>query len=416
MLVFVSASLALPQSLDQRQFNAAPSSRSQMARWSITRVRVAVRKQVSLEPPSGIPKDAILAGEETESLHLANDLSVQLENGSAVAFALSTLGEPSSVHVRYRMDGRDQAWQDAAPGQRDINYSHLAPGSYRFHLQRAGLSGQWQEEESDVTVYVDPPWWQSRWVKTAAIALAAVGVWLVYRLRTHRQNIALQARLAERVKERTKLAREVQDTILQGAQGLILVLEGISMKLEESDPHRQELETALAGAQRSLGEVRDVVEELQAPPIPVERIEDVLRDLWCRSCAASKARFSIKCQGRPRRWSDFDTSEAIFVATQAIQRACAAPRTRNIDVRISFRTSELKLEIWNDNIGEHDSEPVENDWGLSAMRRRAALCEGTLTFERTRPSGTRLTLTLAARPSIVAPLLSWTRIKAALRL
>lgn len=362
-----------------------------------------------------IPNELVNKGGSVEKRQLPVDPSIHLADGSEIAFVLSDIADSARARFRYRMDGRDQSWQAPMPGQTDIDYSNLSPGNYRFHLQYAGTTGQWNDEERDVTVYVEPSWWQSPWARSAEVALGFITVWFLYRLNKHRQSIVLRARLSERVKERTRLAREVQDTILQGAQGLILIIESISMKLDESDPHRRELDAALTGAQRSLGEVRDVVEELQASPVPVERIEEVLRDVWRRSCATSRARFSIKCHGRPRRRSDFDTSEAIFVATRAIQRACATPKTRNIEVRISFARTEMKLDIWNDNFGEHDFEPVEYDWGLSAMRRRAALGDGTLTFEKTRPNGTRLTLTLTDRSAVAAPVLSLAGIKAVFR-
>src|SRR5262245_2696998 len=49
-----------------------------------------------------------------------------------ISYTALSFSTPQKVRFRYKLDGRDQAWQDAGT-RRQVFYSDLAPGQYRFH-------------------------------------------------------------------------------------------------------------------------------------------------------------------------------------------------------------------------------------------------------------------------------------------
>ena len=67
-----------------------------------------------------------------------------------------------------------------------------------------------------------------------------------------------------RLRERDRLARELEDALVQNAQGLILNVHGIVKNLSATDPMRQQVEQALDRADEQLSEDRDRVQDLRA--------------------------------------------------------------------------------------------------------------------------------------------------------
>ena len=68
-----------------------------------------------------------------------------------------------------------------------------------------------------------------------------------------------------RLRERERLAREVEDALVQNAQGVILNVHAIVKNLPSSDPLRQKVEQALDRADKQLSEDRDRVQNLRPP-------------------------------------------------------------------------------------------------------------------------------------------------------
>ena len=68
---------------------------------------------------------------------------------------------PQKIRFRYRLDGRDDAWQE--PGtRRQAFYNDLRPGTYRFHVIASNNDGVWNEEGASLEIVVAPAWYQTR--------------------------------------------------------------------------------------------------------------------------------------------------------------------------------------------------------------------------------------------------------------
>jgi hypothetical protein len=108
-------------------------------------------------------------------------------------------------------------------------------------------------------------WWHTWWFKTAFTALVLLIVWCLhwYRLRQVAQQY--NARLEERLGERTRIARELNDTLLQSIHGLMLHFHYACEALAEDDPARPILKAALQRADTLIVEGRNRVQLLLGP-------------------------------------------------------------------------------------------------------------------------------------------------------
>jgi ligand-binding sensor domain-containing protein len=121
---------------------------------------------------------------------------------------------PENVQYRYRLDGFDHEWAAASPSTRAV-YTNLSPGTYCFRVISSNSEGIWNSAEAKFSFQIDPYIWQTFWFRSAALLLASAGLVGIYRFRLHQLTTQLNARFEERLAERTRIARELHDTLLQ---------------------------------------------------------------------------------------------------------------------------------------------------------------------------------------------------------
>lgn len=142
-----------------------------------------------------------------------------------------------------------------------------------YRLHRVGA------EEGDATVIL-PPWWKSWWFTAALGALLLLLAWAIYQRRLRQIARQFDIRLEERVNERTRIARELHDSLLQGFQGLMFRLQAVRELL----PHRlveavEHLDGALEQGDEAIVEGREAVQGLRASAAVGTGLESSLKAL-----------------------------------------------------------------------------------------------------------------------------------------
>src|SRR5215813_304734 len=160
------------------------------------------------------------------------------------------LRSPDRIRFKFRMENFEQDWTDA--GQRRVAYyTNLPAGNYQFHVMAYEMDDPRNASEQTLSIEWRPHFYETAWF-LALCALLGLGVaWLWYRL--HVRN--LRQRFAAVLEERNRLAREKQDTLIQGCAGVSALLEAASSAREVSPSISDEL------LDRARNEVRATVDE-----------------------------------------------------------------------------------------------------------------------------------------------------------
>jgi ligand-binding sensor domain-containing protein len=125
---------------------------------------------------------------------------------------------PQKVRFRYKLEGRDTTWQE--PGtRRQAFYSDLRPRKYRFRVIACNNDGLWNEEGATLDFSVAAAWYQTNWFRASCVVVFLVLLWGIYRLRVQQLQHQFAIGLEARVNERTRIARELHDTLLQELSG-----------------------------------------------------------------------------------------------------------------------------------------------------------------------------------------------------
>ena len=150
----------------------------------------------------------------------------------SINYTALSMVAPERVHFRYMLEGQDSEWREVV-NKREVQYSNLSPGNYRFRVAASNNSGLWNDAGDVLDFSVAPAYYQTNWFR----ALCAVGflalLWAAYQLRVRQLHHQFDMMLEARVGERTRIARELHDTLLQSFHGLLLRFQTASYLLPE---------------------------------------------------------------------------------------------------------------------------------------------------------------------------------------
>ena len=311
---------------------------------------------------------------------------------------------PEKVRFRYRLEGRDRDWQDAG-NRRQAFYTDLDPGNYRFRVIAANNSGVWNEEGASLDFSVAPAYWQTNWFRAACTAALLLALWALYRLRLRQVARTFSARLEERVGERTRIARDLHDTLLQSFQGLLLRFQTVyEMLPARPDAARVVLGSAIDQTANAITEGRNAVQGLRASTLETNdlalAITSLGEDLAAGARASESVAMSVEVEGSPPTLQPIVRDEIYRIAAEALRNAFRHAGAKQIEVQLRYDPRQLRLRIRDDGKGIAPeylaSGGRAGHFGLRGMRERAELMGGKLTIWTAPESGTEVELTIPA--------------------
>ena len=176
-----------------------------------------------------------------------------------------SLTAAEKVRYRYRMDGVDTDWRELT-AVRQALYTNLRPGHYTFRVIAANNDGVWNESGASLAFVIPPAFVQTGWFIALCVAGGAAVVWALVRLRVRQVRRRLEERMDDRLNERTRIARELHDSLLQGFQGLMFRLQAVRQLLPERPGDAAKfLDSAMQVGDQAIGEGRDTVQNLRSP-------------------------------------------------------------------------------------------------------------------------------------------------------
>jgi len=250
-------------------------------------------------------------------------------------------------------------------------------------------------------IRVLPPWWDTWWFKVAVGALLVLLGWAAYRYRMREVARQFNIRLEERVRERTRIARELHDSLLQGFQGLMFRLQAVRDLLPgRAEEAGSELEKALDRGDEAIADAREAVQDLRSTSLVESDLEHALKALREELGSAAHLAFRVIVEGKQRELAPLLRDDIYGVAREAVRNAARHANARNIEAEIEYGQSDFSLRIRDDGDGI-DRDVLargrrEGHWGLQGMRERAEQMGGRLNVWSERKAGTEVELVIPA--------------------
>ena len=302
---------------------------------------------------------------------------------------------PEKIQFKYKLEGHDREWQEAG-NRRQAFYTDLPPRNYRFRVMASNNSGVWNEAGASLDFSVAPAYYQTTWFRAAIAAFVLALLWGLYRLRLYQVAREYNMRLEERVSERTRMARDLHDTLLQSFQGLMLRLQLVDDLLPEGRA-KKELEQTLERADQAIAEGRSTVYDLRSSTTVTNELPEAVKALGEELATRDSAAFHLVLEGETRNLHPIVRDEIYRIAREALRNAFSHSRARNIETELTYRERVFRLRIRDDGVGM-PSEILEGGrpghYGLPGMRERARQIGGKLEIWSGARTGTEIELSV----------------------
>jgi signal transduction histidine kinase/streptogramin lyase len=344
-----------------------------------------------------------IANSEPPTLPEIRELTLPYSrNTLSAGFAALSYKNSMSNRYRFRLVGLEEQWNAVGSDRRVAAYNSLPPGRYRLEVQGATGNGPWSATKT-LVLTIQKPWWQTVHFRVAVGLLLLAIVWFAYWRRLQQVTRRFEIRLEERVAERTRIARELHDSLLQGFHGLMFRLQAVRNLL----PHKAEdaalaLDEALDRGDETVGQARDAVTELRTFASGEPDLEAALRTmtqsmpLFARADAPA---CRITVEGQPRVMIPLVRDETLQVAREAFRNAVLHAQAKSVEVEVRWGAERFSLLVRDDGQGLDASvitQGREGHWGLQGMRERTRQVGGSLEIRSGSARGTEVELSIPA--------------------
>lgn len=329
--------------------------------------------------------------------------SVQIPGGRqriTFRFTALNLSVPEQVRYRYMLEGFDTAWSEPV-AQREAMYTNLNPGKYRFRVIASNPDGIWNGEESALNFEVAPLFWQTRIFRAAALLGCAGIILAFYRLHMRQLAKRLNLRFEERLAERTRIAQELHDTLLQGFLSASMQVHVAADGLPSDSPAKPTLTRALQLMRQVIDEGRNAVRGLRSSSSSSLNLEQafsqVKQEFVPDGEGKSQIGYRVIVEGEQRPLHPLLRDDIYRIGREALINAFRHSRARKIEVELRYSPSQLRVVIRDDGCG---IEPTilrsgrEGHWGLPGMRERAERMGGRFHVYSSATAGTEVELTV----------------------
>ncbi len=328
------------------------------------------------------------------------------QNTLSLEFAALSYADPDRTRYRYRLERLESEWHEVASTQHFARYSRLAPGEYTFQVEARTNRGNWTEKGAEVRIVILPPLWATSPFRVSYILAVGLIVWLIWHLRVRQMAKQLNLGFEERLGERTRIARELHDTLLQSFHGLMFRFQAArNMLPRRTEEAMEALDNALDRTEQAIAEGRDAIHDLRGSTVVTNELaqavtalgNEMSHELASQGSAHGSAKFHVAVEGPPRDLHPILRDEIYAIAREAVRNAFRHAQAHDIEAQITYNGSSFQLRIRDDGKGIDPAIVAEGragHYGVPGMRERARRIGGKLDVWTGTGAGTEIELNI----------------------
>ena len=359
--------------------------------WVITTSGVAVVNASSTTAHFQLPDvsiDAVLADdrrlESTPDLRLPAGVSrLQLDYNAV------SLRAPKKVRFQRMLEGLDEQWVDD-DRERRATYAALPPGHYLFRVRARIAGADWPEDSTAWEFDVPPAFYETSWFLLACLGTLAIAGWGAWALRVRQ----IHTRFALVMGERSRVAREIHDTLLQSLVGLGLHLDNVSDELVQSrssETVRGRLRSIRKQVESSVVEARQSIWNLRKPQQTWPEFCEALREVGHRVTENAPVRFTTRVHGAVSPVPGVVQEQILRIVQEAINNAVHHSEATRIRLDVYGTKRSVRVRISDDGRGFEIDQAMTHangHWGITFMHERALQVGGQVDVMSSPAQGT----------------------------
>ena len=345
---------------------------------------------------SGAPATIGAGGPLAHSIAYTDRIVLNHEmNIFSLTFAGLRYLSPESNRYRYKLEGLDGSWYEVGSDKRRATYTTLPAGAYTFRVQAATARGVWNEPGTSLRIVILPAWWETWWFRAIYIALFVFAIWLAFMARVRQ----LTMRMQERVNERTRIARDLHDTLLQGLVSASLQLEVADRQISADATAKPVVQRVSQLLRLLIDESRRKVRGLRLQRSQEETLERALTQISDDLAAPRKVKYQLVVEGTARSLLPLVREEIYRIGAEALANAFRHAGASAVETVLEYAQDHFRLLVRDDGQGI-DPQVLkagrEGHFGLSGLRERAEKIGARLKVRTAAGAGTEIDLLVPA--------------------
>ena len=286
-----------------------------------------------------------------------------------VSFGSEYLGPAQQVLLMYRLVGVDESWIISL-NSHQAEYSNLSAGTYKFELRASDRAQPDRWKTTTCLIVVPVIWYRAPWF-FGAFAIGVLGsVFLGYFL--HLRRVRYGFRLI--LEERSRMAREMHDTLIQGCNGVAMLLEAEASSRNGSGDSEL-LSVARAQIRATVSDAREALWNLRQSHTDANYVRNTIESI----AEHARSFFDVPVEVRfPRKLPILPSSaahELMMVVREAVTNAGTHGSAKRIAILARVASDHFLIEVSDDGVGfdvQSATTPLSDHFGILGMRERAA--------------------------------------------
>jgi ligand-binding sensor domain-containing protein/signal transduction histidine kinase len=341
--------------------------------------------RTALAPPSLLIQSVLADGRP-----VAADGKAVLRPGNGrleFDFTPIQLRSQEGLRFRYMLEGFDKDW--SAPSMSRIaDYTNLPAGRYRFRVETFDVSNPDATNEASIAIVQRPFFYRTWWFMAGGAGLITLLVFGLYQYRVRQVRVRFEAVL----EERSRLAREMHDTVIQGCTGVSALLEALAMGDETESRGAGLMDFARLQLRNTIDEAREAIWNLRKPD-DAHSLGEKLESMTQQVSSEFHVPVAWRMSGTPFAVTEPVAHDLLMVAREAVYNSMLHGHPARVGVALTYKNSELVLDLDDDGCG-FDPMQVDhengNHFGLKGMKERAERSGGKLHLASTPGKGARI--------------------------
>ncbi|MGA9129424.1 MAG: two-component regulator propeller domain-containing protein [Terracidiphilus sp.] len=339
--------------------------------------------QPPIPPPVPLLQDIFADGVVTQSTIFGPEI-----RRIDFQFTAPTSVQAEAIEYRYRMDGYEDKWHEVGT-KRQISFTNLPQGTYHFFVSARRGGGPWSAQEASASISVEPHFYETRWFYSALGLSAFLLIWMANSLRVW----AIERRLTGIMAERSRVAQELHDTLLQAVSGTAMEIQGGLGQLRNGSTEAgiQQLSSALEHLGISMADARQAIWDLRSPEHEHGRLDLALESAAQRICGTS-LHLCFTVAGKPTMLAETLERQLYRIGIEAVMNAVRHSNGSELTILLEYADEAVSLIVRDNGRGFNyalaETPSHSNHWGLAGMKQRAQQCSADLTIETAPGQGT----------------------------
>jgi signal transduction histidine kinase len=296
------------------------------------------------------------------------------------------------------LEGFDSGWHDGG-ANREAFYTNLPPRRYTFRVLACNNDGVWNNTSASLSFYLKPAYYQTLWFRILCLVAVVIAAIILFRRRLRAARRLMRLRFEERMEERTRIAQELHDHLIQEMVGISMQLEVADELTPGSADAKTPLHRALMLSRSAIAEGRITLQSLRQPRVTASALIESLRRTADAYPDGNRPPIEYRLDGQERLLRPETAEDLCEIAAEALRNALKHAGKGSVQVDLRYGSTAFELVIRDEGHGMTEQElqaGVPGHFGLAGMRERAARMGADLSIISAPGRGTSVRVSVPA--------------------